>query len=267
MARVSPLNFSAFQRELAVHPDRTSAEFVLDGIRFGFRTGFVPGLVPLISSRRNMKSASEHATVIDNYLGTEVASYRVAGPFPSPPFPRLQCSRFGVIPKKLQPGKWRLILDLSSPEDHSVNAGIPREPFSIRYISVDVAIKVLMELGPGTLMAKFDVLAAYRNIPIHPDDRHLLGMFWRDNFYVDLTLPFGLRSALFILLHPWLNGFYEPTAIFGSYSTTLTTSLPWHRRTPPNAPPTSRLPGRFSISLVCPFIQVSVKDPLPHWCS
>ena len=36
---------------------------------------------------------------------------------------------------------------------------------------------------------------------------------------------------------------------------------------PANSPPTSRLPGRFSISLVCPFIQVSVKDPLPHWCS
>ena len=113
--------------------------------------------------------------MIDDYLGTEVASYRVAGPFPSPPFPRLQCSPFGVIPKKLQPGKWRLILDLSSPEDHSVNAGIPREPFSIRYISVDVAIKVLMELGPGALMAKFDVLSAYRNIQHSPGRPSLVG--------------------------------------------------------------------------------------------
>ena len=42
------------------------------------------------------------------------------------------------------------------------------------------------------------MLSAYRNIPIHPDERHLLGMFWRDNFYVDLTLPFGFRSAPFI---------------------------------------------------------------------
>ena len=96
-------------------------DFLLAGIRFGFRTGFVPGLVPLVSSRWNMKSAGEHPTVIDNHLSTEVASYRVAGPFP---FPRLQCSPFGVIPKKLQPGKWHLILDLSSPEDHSVNAGV-----------------------------------------------------------------------------------------------------------------------------------------------
>ena len=44
-------------------------------------------------------------------------------------------------------------------------------------------------------MAKFDVKAAYRNIPIHPDDRFLLGMKWRDKFFVDLVLSFGLRSA------------------------------------------------------------------------
>ena len=47
-------------------------------------------------------------------------------------------------------------------------------------------------------MAKFDVKAAYRNIPLHPDDRFLFGMSLRDSFFVDLVLPFGLRSAPFI---------------------------------------------------------------------
>ena len=36
-------------------------------------------------------------------------------------------------------------------------------------------------------MAKFDVEAAYRNIAAHPDDRFLLGMRWRGQFYVDLA--------------------------------------------------------------------------------
>ena len=36
---------------------------------------------------------------------------------------------------------------------------------------------------------------AYRNIPVHPEDRHLLGMAWRGRLYIDTTLPFGLRSA------------------------------------------------------------------------
>ena len=47
-------------------------------------------------------------------------------------------------------------------------------------------------------MAKFDVEAAYRNIAVHPADRYLLGMKWRGQYYVDLVLPFGLRSAPYI---------------------------------------------------------------------
>ena len=52
--------------------------------------------------------------------------------------------------------------------------------------------------GPSALMAKFEVESAYQNIPVHPDDCFLLGMRWRGQFYVDLLLPFGLRSAPFI---------------------------------------------------------------------
>ena len=50
----------------------------------------------------------------------------------------------------------------------------------------------------GTLMAKFDVASAYRNVAIHPNDRPLLGMQWRGKYFVDLVLPFGLRSTPFI---------------------------------------------------------------------
>ena len=47
-------------------------------------------------------------------------------------------------------------------------------------------------------MAKFDVEAAYRNIAVHLDDRYLLGMKWRDQFFVNLALLFGLRYAPYI---------------------------------------------------------------------
>ena len=43
---------------------------------------------------------------------------------------------------------------------------------------------------------KFDVESAYRDV--HSDDRYLLGMTWRGNYFIDLALPFGLRSAPFI---------------------------------------------------------------------
>ena len=47
-------------------------------------------------------------------------------------------------------------------------------------------------------MAKFDIESAYRIVPVHLDDRFLLGTQWRGNFFIDLALPFGLRSALYI---------------------------------------------------------------------
>ena len=36
---------------------------------------------------------------------------------------------------------------------------------------------------------------AYRNVPVHPGDCHLLGMNWQGRTFVDGCLPFGLRSA------------------------------------------------------------------------
>ena len=44
-------------------------------------------------------------------------------------------------------------------------------------------------------MAKIDIKQAYRNIPVHPKDRYLLGVTWKGSIIVDKVLPFGLRSA------------------------------------------------------------------------
>ena len=52
-----------------------------------------------------------------------------------------------------------------------------------------------IDLASGALLAKFDGESAYRTVPVHPDDRWLLGMRWRGSVFVDKVLPFGLRSA------------------------------------------------------------------------
>ena len=53
-------------------------------------------------------------------------------------------------------------------------------------------------LGKEALMAKFDVESSNCNVPVHLSDSYLLGMKWRNQYYVDLALPFGLQSAQFI---------------------------------------------------------------------
>ena len=60
---------------------------------------------------------------------------------------------------------------------------------------MDDAAAIITHLGRGTKLAKLDLESAYRIIPVHPDDRHLLGMEWQGAWYVDTALPFGLRSA------------------------------------------------------------------------
>ena len=152
---VSPLQLFQFQVELADYPDQAAAAYVLNGLRDGFRVGFETLSVSLWSSSSIMRSAFDHPSVIDAYLENEVSCGRVAGPFSSPPFTDLHISCFGVVPKNNQPGKWRLILDLSSPDGQSVNDGIPKSPFSIQYVTVDAFIDGIMARGHGTLLAKF----------------------------------------------------------------------------------------------------------------
>ena len=107
----------------------------------------------------------------------------------------MHVNRFGVIPKRSQPGKWRLILDLSAPMSCSVNDEISPEFCSMSYSSVDQAAKIISSLSQQTLMAKIDFAHAYRNVPVHPYDRLLMGMRWQEAIYIDTVLPFGLRSA------------------------------------------------------------------------
>ncbi|KAJ1097247.1 hypothetical protein NDU88_002372 [Pleurodeles waltl] len=89
----------------------------------------------------------------------------------------------GVVPKK-DPGQFRLIHNLSAPRGASVNEAIDPVLCSVRYTTVDQALEKLRVLGRGTLLAKTDIEAAFRLLPVHPEDYHLLGFqFNRDYFY------------------------------------------------------------------------------------
>ena len=81
------------------------------------------------------------------YLGkpcpSPCAQYLV-GPLPPATAPKIQVNRFGVIPKRNQPGKWRLIADLSHPEQWSVDNGINPDWCGVHYASVNDAVQILL---------------------------------------------------------------------------------------------------------------------------
>ena len=167
----TPLKADAWQVALYRHPDREYVGWILRGILKGFRIGSEV----VKSAKRNMVSTYEPPSVVADYLEKERSEDRVMGPF-SLEFSRLNqihISRFGIIPsiKKSQPGKWRLIVDLSAPDGASVNDGIVPSLCSLSYTSVDDTAAEVLQLGKGALLAKLDIQHAYRIVPLHPDDR------------------------------------------------------------------------------------------------
>ncbi|KAL5484652.1 hypothetical protein EMCRGX_G021183 [Ephydatia muelleri] len=86
-------------------------------------------------------------------------------------------------------------------DGHSVNDHINKEDFPVHYSSVDDAVALLSQYGQDALMAKIDLKAAFRLIPVQAADWVYLGICWRGQFYVDTCLPFGLRSAPALFNH------------------------------------------------------------------
>ena len=135
---------------LQAHPDQIFAGFILRGIDQGFRIGFDSKRVKLKPRPLNMPSADKHPEVVGKYIQEEMEKGRVVMvPQTIRKRVSIHTSPFGVIPKKAKLDKWRLILDLSSPMEHSVNDGIERELTSLSYVSVDEVVNQVLRLGQG----------------------------------------------------------------------------------------------------------------------
>ena len=142
----SPVQLEVWKAALASHPDQRFAEFIIDGLGQGFRIGFQHGKATLWQEGTNMH-CPDH-TVVSEYLATEVKLNRVVK------MSRLEasrmnihCSPIGVIPKKNKSGKWRLIVDLSTPEGRSVYDSIDKDMISLSYTSVDNIAARVIQLG------------------------------------------------------------------------------------------------------------------------
>ena len=167
-------------------------EFLHIGFRFGFRIKFEGSLSDV--TPKNLISALELPTVINDKIRKECEAGRISGPFDTPPYPIYRISPLGVVPKK-NPGEFRLIHHLSYPKGFSINDGISSENSTVSYATIDDAIRLIRLAGRDSYLAKTDIKSAFRIIPIHPDDYHLLGMKWQGKFYFDRCMPMGCRSS------------------------------------------------------------------------
>ena len=115
------------------------------GFSFGFRIHF-QGAEQSFEAR-NLRSALENPAAVYAKLQKELGAGRLAGPFISPPFKNFRVSPLGLVPKK-QPGEF--LFDPSSfPKGTSVNDGIPDVETSVRYATVDDAIRLIKQADPS----------------------------------------------------------------------------------------------------------------------
>ena len=187
----TPVVVNSLARYLSEY-DKEDSSFLIAGFSQGFRIPFqgdLPHKVP-----NNLLSAEQHPSIVDEKLLKELQANRIAGPFASPPFKNLVVSPIGLVPKKL-PGEFRIIHHLSHPRGSSVNSGIDKQFTTVAYHTVDQAIDILCQLGPGAYMAKSDIKSAFRQIPVHPSCYHLLGFTWKSQFYYDRSLAMGLSAS------------------------------------------------------------------------
>lgn len=143
----------------------------------------------------NHSSAFAHPEIIEKSIKNELQSGRIKQISSLPQ--NVFCSPIGLVPKQTDGvhSGWRVIFDLSSPEGMSVNDGIPKEYGTLVYETLNHAVRLVAQAGKGATMMKRDLKSAFRHIPVNPCDYWLLVFEWNGQFFVDMFLPFGLRTS------------------------------------------------------------------------
>ena len=173
---------------------RSKAAIIL-GFQSGFRihstidTDLQKGLY------ENHKSVNDNVSFVQTKLDKEKSHGRIAGPYQNPPLSNMVFSPLGLVPKKKNPGEFRLIHDSSFPKENSVNSNIAPEFSAVSFEMLDDCIRIMLELGQGGLVAKADLLYAFKIIPISPLDYRLLGFKFKGQFYFDMCLPMGCSAS------------------------------------------------------------------------
>jgi hypothetical protein len=163
--------------------------FLLDGIRSGF------SIVDSNASgnatyRRNYKSTQlGNKMKVEKLLLEEIEAVHYIISEAKP----LKVSALGAVPKDLS--DIRVIHDLSRP-DGGVNAFAVNT--SVAYVTLDKAVE---RIPPSAFLAKLDLKAAYRSIPIKKECFDLTGIQWKfsghskPTFIFDARLPFGAAMS------------------------------------------------------------------------
>lgn len=193
----TPINVTALASELKNHPDQDFVKFLIDGLTFGFDTGFQ--YLPSNSLVcKNLRSAVDDPCCVTELVLKEKQKGFLLGPFDSIPFKSYRINPIGLAEHKYSKKK-RLIVDMSAPhqdtDNPSLNSLIDKVTCSLKYVTIDDATRVIKRLGKDAWLMKTDITDAFKLLPIKPDLWPYHGIQWDGQFYFFTRLVFGSRSS------------------------------------------------------------------------
>ena len=178
----------------------------MNGFRYGFDLHFT-GNREVKQKAPNLKLRVGSKLELWNKVMKEVQAKRYAGPYENVPYENFIQSPIGLVPKD-QGKKTHLIFHLLYPRcnDTSVNAGIPKEFCTVRYLEFTDAFKMCLNLCSEQIFCrKSDISMAFRHVPLRVKDFNLLILkaehprTGKTYWFVEKCLPFGssISCAIF----------------------------------------------------------------------
>ena len=67
--------------------------------------------------------------------------------------------------------------------------------YTLHYPSMDNITTVLVKLGPAAQLYKIDISCTFLQIKIDHSDIDLLGMYFQNQYYLNLLIAFGYRHC------------------------------------------------------------------------
>eukprot|EP00808_Paulinella_micropora_P000448 g49020.t1 len=215
------LQIEAILADLWCYIDPLFLDLAVDGLVYGANLCFNGDRDRTLIVPSYASATGQHAFV-QAQLDSEIAKGWLAGWFSSPPFPAFRSPPLGTVAKD-GGSDLRIIVDSSAGGEGSLNGG--SAPLFSTFPSWPRVCNTIYRAhsaargdtgGKRAWMIKFDVEAAFRQIPIRPQDWPLCVLHWAERWVVPLRLTFGARVSpgiwerfgfiLEALLRLWLPG-------------------------------------------------------------
>ena len=192
------LKVHGWKKHMKEFPDEQVVAAILGICEYGARIGY-EGHRSVATIYPNLVTADTEADLVSADIAAELTKNRLNLYSDSTSLPpHYTASPLGLTDKA--DGSKRRIHHLSYPPGSSIsiNGGIPESYGMIQYSGIEEAIRAVQDWGKGCILAKRDFESAFRHIPISPDDSPLLGFQWKNRYYFERFLPFGLRTAPYL---------------------------------------------------------------------